>query len=134
MKKVFIMIIPALICGILFTSCSSKTESDDYEKLEGVTWVAEKDNIVFTLRFVDNTVCTLSTARKDDTHSANLTSYRWRYQSMYDSMWALCYLYPINEEEGNGYYGRVENKKLYLYPWLYPSEGYTEILCFERKK
>jgi hypothetical protein len=137
MKRLVLLIIPALIFVIVFASCSKATAIDDYEndeKLEGATWVAERDNIVFTLRFVDKTLCTLGTVRKGNTYSANLTTYWWRYQSIHDSMWALCYLHPTDGEEGNSYYGRVENKKLYLYPWLYPLEGNTEVLCFERKK
>ena len=121
------MIVPAFICGILFTSCSSKTESDDYEKLEGATWVSETDNVIYTLRFVDKTVCILSTARQDNA-SANLTTYRWRYQSIHDSVWALFHMYPIDEE--GHYYGRVENNKLFLHI----NDENNEVLCFERKK
>ena len=117
----------------IFTNCD-KSGKMDYEKLEGTTWETKANDVASTLQFLDKSVCTIGTVRKDDTHSSNLTTYAWRYQSMYDSMWALCYLYPIDEEDGNSYYGRVENKKLYLYPRLYPLEGYTEALCFERKK
>jgi len=117
----------------IFTSCD-KSEKIDYDKLEGTTWETKTKDVAFTLQFLDKSVCTIGTVRQDDTYSSNLMTYTWRYQSIHDSMWALCYLYSKDEEEGNSYYGRVENKKLYLYPFLYPLEGYTEVLCFERKK
>ena len=122
--------------GLLFvilTSCD-KSEKIDYEKLEGTTWETKTSDVAFTLQFLDKSVCSISAARKDDTYLPNLITYTWRYQSTHDSMWALCYLYPKDAEDNNSYYGRIENKKLYLYPFPYPLEGYTEVLCLERKK
>ena len=128
MKKVVLIIISALIFGIVLTNCSSKTASDDYEKLEGTTWVAETESVVLTLRFLDESVCTFGAIRKDDTNSDNLTTFRWRYQSIHDSVWALFHMYPMNEE--GHYHGTVDNKKLFL--TIYEDE--IKVLCFERKQ
>ena len=128
-RKLLIMTFGFLFT-IIFVSCD-KSEKIDYDKLEGTTWETKTNSVAYTLQFLDKSICTISTVREDDTY---LTTYTWRYQANYDSMWALCYLYTIDEEDENGYYGRVENKKLYLFPFIYPSEGYTEVLCFERKK
>jgi len=88
--------------GLLFAVFSScdKSKKIDYDKLEGTTWETKTNDVAFTLQFLDKSVCTISTARKDDTYSSNLMTYTWRYQSIHDSMWALCYLYPKDEEGG----------------------------------
>ena len=115
----------AVILFAAFTSC----KKIDYHKLEGTTWEAETDNVVFVLRFVDESTCTIITARNDNTFSANLTTYRWRYASNVDSMWGFFHLYHIGEEGEYAFPGTIENKKLYL---GIHGDGY-EGLWFTRK-
>jgi hypothetical protein len=85
--------------------------------LEGTVWKAETDNVVFTLRFVDDTCCTLMTGRTDGTYSANSTTYFWRYKSDLDSRWGLFFLSELNAEGELilTYSGTIDNKELYLY-------------------
>ena len=102
----------ALILGIVILCASC--EKIDYQKLEGSTWVAESEDVLFTLQFVDTSICTIGTGRKDGTYSSNLTTYRWRYASNIDSRWGTFHLYHMGEEWEYAFPGSVENKKLYL--------------------
>ena len=114
------------ILTITFSGC----EKTDYNKLEGSTWEAEANSVVFTLHFSDDFTCTMKTDEKG-VHSANPIIYRWRYRSEYDSMWGLFFLQPMDEEGSHLYYsGTVENKKLYLHAY----ESDIETLCFKKIK
>ena len=115
-----------LFTVILCTSC----EKTDYQKLEGSTWVAESDDVLFTLRFVDASICTISTDRKGDTFSSNLTTYRWRYATDVDSRWGYFHLYHMSEEWEYAFPGTVEDKKLYLAIFDNSNNG----VWFNRKK
>ena len=106
MKRVALILCAVILC----ISC----EKIDYQKLEGSTWVAETDDVLYTLRFVDASVCTIGTGRKDDTYSSNLTTYHWRYASNVDSRWGTFHLYNMSEEWEYAFSGSVEDKKLYL--------------------
>ena len=130
-KNKTLLFISFCLLPISFTSCS-KT---DYNKLEGTTWQTETEAASFTLRFLSESVCTIATTVNDNTDSANMTSYSWRYGSDIDSQWGLFHLYKINENEENPYIdryssGTIKDKKLYLY---INSENEPEPLCFTRK-
>ena len=114
MKKLVLMIFPALICGVIFTGCGSKmSESDtDNPKLAGSIWEAKRNEVRYVLRFIDDVNCNIGTARMDDSYSANLTSYTWMYKSDIDSRWGLFHVYNSNGKYA--FSGTVENKKLFL--------------------
>jgi len=102
--------------ALLATLTGCKKNETDYNKLEGTKWVAEADNITFTLYFFDKHSCTILKALKDETFSANLTTYFWRYRSDFDSVRADFIINPIDEENGYFFFqwGTIDNKKLYL--------------------
>jgi hypothetical protein len=95
----------------VFSSCEKKT---DYNKLEGTTWETEVDNVIFTLRFLNSSECTIGTARHDNSFSANLIPYRWRYANEFESRWGRFHLYHTDEEGEYAFAGITENKKLLL--------------------
>ena len=138
MERVVLMIIPAMICGILCISCGTKAETDDCAKLKGSIWETETNDVVFTLRFVDETECTIGTTLKDGTLSTNLTTYYWRYASNVDSRWGLFHLYYKGAENKKGEWseyafpGTIENKKLFL--GIHDKDKGIEGLWFKRKK
>ena len=109
----------------IFAGC----EKTDYNKLEGSTWEAEVNDVVFTLQFLDESTCTLESIGKD-INSENLTLYHWRYRGEYDSMWGLFFMYSKDDESGHPYSGTVEDKKLYLHIF----ENDIETLCFKKIK
>jgi len=109
-----IVIAICLTVTTMFSSCEKKT---DYNKLEGTTWKAETDTVVFILRFIDETSCTLMIGRTDGTYSANSTTYFWRYRSDVDSQWGLFFLSELKENGetvSETYSGTIDNKELYL--------------------
>jgi hypothetical protein len=108
-----------LAVTVIFSSC----EKIDYNKLEGTTWEAATEDFLFTLRFVNESECTLLTARNDGTCSANLIPYVWRYASDVDSRWGLFHLYNIGEEADYAFPGTIENKKLFLGIYADGNEG-----------
>ena len=103
--------------ALLATITGCKKNEIDYNKLEGTTWVAEVDNIAFTLSFLDKHSCTILKIAKDETFSANLTTYFWRYRLDIDSAGGLFKIEPIDEEKGYFFFqwGFIENKKLCLH-------------------
>ena len=55
MKRVILMIVPALICGVVFTSCNSKSESTDTEEMtvcDGCT--LPQENIPWLKNLIDS--------------------------------------------------------------------------------
>ena len=132
MKRLFLVISSAFICGMLSTSCSTQSSFDNYEKLEGTSWIAKTDSAVFTLRFVDKSVCLFGGVRNYFSYSANQIAYNWRYRSDVDSMTSLFHIFETDEEGGKSFYshGSIENGKLYL---IIPKED-VKVLWFHRQK
>ena len=141
------MIITALICGAMFTSCSKESDNDILLNLKGSMWEAKitadvcdvEGKIVGTvpvllsLHFIDDSLCTIRSGRLDGTYSANLAEYTWRYGTTFDSIWGQFHLYSKNPDSNLPYCsGSIDKGKLYLnfcYLDLYPQSH-----CFERKK
>ena len=124
-----VAIVICLVVTAMLWGCEKKI---DYDKLEGTTWKAEKDNVVFTLRFVDDTHCTLMMGRLDGTYSANSATYFWEYNL--SSRWGLFLLNELNVEGEMvlTYSGTVENKELYLYGSM--PENHLFEIKFKRMK
>jgi len=121
-----------LAATTMFSGCEKKT---NYNKLEGTTWKAETDTVVFILRFIDETSCTLMTGRTDGTYSSNLTTYFWRYSSDVDSIWGLFFLYELNEKGEIvllTYSGTIDKNELLLHSSMPEKYGFE--LRFQRIK
>ena len=120
MKRAILMIIPVLICGMMFLGCNSDEPGDKEALLEGSVWQSQVDEVVHTLTFTDKNECTLTTGRTDGTYSVNRTSYFWRYSSDIDSLWGLFHIYFTGtDKDGKEVLhhfasGTIEDKKLYL--------------------
>ena len=134
MKRVILMIIPALICGVVFTSCGTKASTEDlpFIKLEGTEWEAKTKDAVIKLQFIDETECTIRSSRTDGTYSMNLSSYTWSYVSDNDSKWGSFHLYHKFIELPVAGSGIIESGKLYLVLY-FEGDEYQDI-WFTRKK
>jgi hypothetical protein len=113
----------------LFTAIFAGCEKTDYSDLEGSIWEAEANNVVFTLRFLDEFTSTIEVVGKD-VNSTSLTNFHWRYGSEYDSMWGYFFMYNLDVENSPPYSGTIENKKLYLQIY---NDG-IDTLCFKKIK
>ena len=124
-KKKFLMFITFALLTAVFAGCKKTDHSD----LEGSIWEAEANNVVFTLRFLDESTSTIEVVGKD-ANSTSLTNFHWRYSSEYDSMWGYFFMYNLDVENSAPYSGTIENKKLHLQIY---DEG-IDTLCFKKIK
>jgi len=136
MKRIVLMIIPALIFGAMLTGCGAEVSSDnaDNANLVGSTWGAKTKDALFTLHFVDEADCVLFAGRNDGTLSGNLTAYTWEHNTV-SSKLGQFNLYKVHGYPEGGYagYGYIEGGKLNLV--LYYAEDVELLnLWFTRKK
>ncbi len=131
MKKSILTIVSALVCVVMYTSCS-KSETDDYAKLKGSTWeAASNDGLLFVLRFVDDTQCTMMSGRADGSLSANQIPYTWEYGGNWLGIEGPLFLYHKEDSTQLAYSGKIENGKLNLI--FYTGNIENRNLWFNRK-
>jgi len=125
MKRLFLVILPALICGLALTSCSATAAHDDVAvKLEGTTWMATVGDAHHTLRFQDSENCAIGTSRTDGSYSLNVVWYSWHYDASGCRRSGKFFLYfgEHHYEFGKrACSGRIENGKIHLQ--FYDEEG-----------
>ena len=125
MKRLFLVILPALICGLVFTSCSDTAAHDDIVvKLEGTTWEATVNGAHYTLHFQDSENCSIGTSRTDGSLSLNVVGYSWSYDASGFCTSGKFYLYFDEHHYELGKLacaGSIEKGKIHLQ--FYDEEG-----------
>lgn len=103
----------AFVLSVTLAGCDN--EADDSLKLAGSVWASQQAEVITTLSFPGDSVCTVMTARNDETYSANLATYGYRYTSAMESIPGLFYIFA-NGDAGRRilYYGFMRDKQLLL--------------------
>lgn len=103
----------AFVLSVTVAGCGN--EADDPDKLAGSVWVSQQDEVIITLSFPGDSLCTVMTARNDDTYSANLTAYGYRYTSAMESIPGLFHIFAGGDTGKRiVYYGFIRDKQLLL--------------------
>ncbi|MDR3287459.1 MAG: hypothetical protein LBT27_08445 [Prevotellaceae bacterium] len=107
MKKLALLTI-ALI-SVVFTSCEKST--DYYIPLAGSKWETTVDNSAIILHFETENVCTIGIY--GPSYVLNVTTYRYRLASSFDSMSGDLHIYQL-DDGSYCYTGYFENKMIRL--------------------